>query len=107
VTVQNLVAAIKAGSFTGSAFSKISPGEFVQLGKQGTRRLGDVEPPAGVLQANTDLASPNPFKLTHARPGTVSLSLSENDEDPKIREKSDYRWVGHPLRGREGRWCHP
>lgn len=50
VTVQNLVTAVKAGSFTGSAFSKISPGEFLQLGKQGTRRMGDVEPPAGALQ---------------------------------------------------------
>lgn len=90
-TVQNLVAAVKAGSFNGSAFSKISPGEFLQLGKQGSRRLGDVEPPAGLLQVNTDLAKPGPFKLTHSRPGTVSLSLSENDEDPKTKERSDYR----------------
>jgi peptidyl-prolyl cis-trans isomerase B (cyclophilin B) len=47
VTVQNLVAAVQAGAFNGTAFSKISPGEFIQLGKQGSRRLGDVEPPAG------------------------------------------------------------
>lgn len=50
--------------------------------------------PAGVLQVNTDLASPAPFKLTHSRPGTVSLSLSDNDEDPKVRERSDYRCAG-------------
>lgn len=42
-------------------------------------------------QVNTDLASPGPFKLSHSRPGTVSLSLSENDEDPAIKERSDYR----------------
>lgn len=49
VTVQNLVAAVQAGAFNGTAFSKISPGEFIQLGKQGSRRLGDVEPPIGKL----------------------------------------------------------
>lgn len=36
-------------------------------------------------EVNTDLASPGPFKLSHSRRGTVSLSLSENDEDPAIR----------------------
>jgi hypothetical protein len=47
VTVQNLVATVQSGAFNGSAFSKISPGEFLQLGKQGSRRMGDVEPPPG------------------------------------------------------------
>jgi hypothetical protein len=44
-----------------------------------------------LLQINTDLASPGPFKLTHSRPGTVSLSLSENDEDPAVKDRPDYR----------------
>eukprot|EP00775_Hariotina_reticulata_P012915 gene12915-13042_t len=88
VTVSNLVAAVKSGSFTGSAFSRISPGEYVQLGKQGSRRLGDVDPPPGF---NTDLASPGPFSLSHSRPGTLALSLSENDEDPATKDRPNYR----------------
>eukprot|EP00879_Flechtneria_rotunda_P020250 GHRR01021297.1.p1 GENE.GHRR01021297.1~~GHRR01021297.1.p1 ORF type:complete len:343 (+),score=85.95 GHRR01021297.1:223-1251(+) len=90
VTTSNLVAAIQAGGFTGSAFSRVSPGEYIQAGRQGNRRIGDIDPPAG-LPANTDLASPRPFSLTHSRPGTVSLSLSENDEDPAIKDKPSYR----------------
>jgi hypothetical protein len=46
--VANLVSAVRAGAFTGTALSKISPGEFVQLGRQGNRRLGDVEAPPGL-----------------------------------------------------------
>jgi hypothetical protein len=43
-------------------------------------------------QANTDISAPAGFKLTHGRPGTVSLSISaENDEDPAIKERSSYR----------------
>lgn len=90
VTVANITAAVKAGSYTGSAFSRISPGEYIQLGRQGNRRLGDIDSPAG-LPVNSDLAIPGPFKLSHSRPGTVALSLSENDEDPAIKDKPDYR----------------
>ena len=34
---------------------------------------------AGVLQVNTDLAGPAPFKLTRSRPGTVHLQHPEHD----------------------------
>ncbi len=44
-------------------------------------------------QANSDLYSSSSFRLTHSRPGTVSLSLSENDEEPSVRERPGY----HPL----------
>ncbi|WIA16894.1 hypothetical protein OEZ86_014082 [Tetradesmus obliquus] len=90
VSAANMVAAVKAGAFTQSAFSRISPGEYIQAGRRGSRRLGDIAEVPG-LAVNTDLASPGPFKLSHSRPGTVSLSLSENDEDPAIKERSDYR----------------
>lgn len=42
-------------------------------------------------QPNSDLSSSRAFKLGHSRPGTVSLSLSENDEDPTTRDKQGYR----------------
>lgn len=90
VTVANILAAVKAGSYTGSAFSRISPGEYIQLGRQGNRRLGDIDPPYG-LPVNTDLTIPGPFKQSHSRPGTVALSLSENDEDPAVKDKPEYR----------------
>lgn len=36
-------------------------------------------------QPNSDLTSASAFRLRHARPGTLSLSLSECDEDPELR----------------------
>ncbi|KAF6264781.1 cyclophilin-like domain-containing protein [Scenedesmus sp. NREL 46B-D3] len=90
VSTANIVHAVEAGAFTQSAFSRISPGEYIQAGRRGSRRLGDIAEVSG-LAINTDLASPGPFKLTHSRPGTVSLSLSENDEDPGIKDRPDYR----------------
>eukprot|EP00877_Chromochloris_zofingiensis_P002669 jgi/Chrzof1/12402/Cz06g33060.t1_CYP28 len=90
VTVNNFLTAIQTGSLTGTTFSRISPGEYIQAGRQGSKRLGEVEVPAG-LQPNTELSEATAFKLPHSRPGTVSLSLSENDEDPKLKDRSGYR----------------
>lgn len=30
-------------------------------------------------------------RLEHSRPGTVSVSLSENDDEPQIRQRANYR----------------
>eukprot|EP00882_Tetradesmus_deserticola_P021370 GHRQ01023139.1.p1 GENE.GHRQ01023139.1~~GHRQ01023139.1.p1 ORF type:complete len:383 (+),score=69.69 GHRQ01023139.1:148-1296(+) len=95
VSTANMVHAVQAGAFSHSAFSRISPGEFIQAGRRGSRRLGDIAEVPG-LAVNTDLASPGPFRLTHSRPGTVSLSLSENDEDPGVKERPDYRCACTP-----------
>ncbi len=43
------------------------------------------------LQSNPDLFTATAFKLPHNRPGTVSLSLSENDEEPGTKERTGYR----------------
>ena len=75
----------------GTVVSRISPGEYIQLGRQGSRRVGEVEAVPG-LAANADVSSPAGFKLAHSRPGTVSLSISaDNDEDPVVRDKPGYR----------------
>lgn len=89
VTVHNFVEAVRSGAYDGTTFSRILAGEYIQAGKQGTHRLGEVEAPAG-LQANPELSSAGAFQLGHNRPGTVSLSLAENDEDPSIRSRSGY-----------------
>jgi hypothetical protein len=37
-----MLQAVEAGAFTQSAFSRISPGEYIQAGRRGSRRLGDI-----------------------------------------------------------------
>jgi hypothetical protein len=41
-------------------------------------------------QLNSDISSSAAFSLYHSRPGTVSLSLSENDDDPKVKSQPGY-----------------
>jgi peptidyl-prolyl cis-trans isomerase B (cyclophilin B) len=43
------------------------------------------------LQSNRDLSSAAAFRIPHTRPGTVSLSLSENDEAPGMRDRAGYK----------------
>ncbi|GBF91011.1 peptidyl-prolyl cis-trans isomerase, chloroplastic [Raphidocelis subcapitata] len=90
-TTANFLALVRSGTLAGTVVSRISPGEYVQLARQGSRRMGEVELSEG-LRPNTDISSPAGFKLTHGRPGTVSLSIaSDNDEDPAVRDKPGYR----------------
>lgn len=42
-------------------------------------------------QPNPELSDPAAFQLPHSRPGTLALSLSENDEEPGVRERPGYR----------------
>lgn len=59
-------------------------------GRQGSRRLGELETPKGLeLPPNPDMLDPNAFKLRHTRPGTLSLNLVDNDEDPQA---SHWHW---------------
>lgn len=44
-------------------------------------------------QSNPDASDPSAFRLSHSRPGTLSLALTENDEDPVIKERPNYRNV--------------
>jgi hypothetical protein len=48
VSTANMVAAVAAGAFTQSAFSRISPGEYIQAGRRGSRRLGDIAEVTGL-----------------------------------------------------------
>jgi hypothetical protein len=42
-------------------------------------------------QANPEVSEASAFRLQHYRPGTVSLALGENDEEPTLRQRPDYR----------------
>lgn len=88
-TVGNFVAAATAGAYNGTLIHKILPGEYIQAGKQGPGRLGGVQAPPD-LQPNTDVTQASAFKLNHFRPGTVSLPLSVNDDDERIRMRTKY-----------------
>lgn len=41
-------AAVPQGGLEGTCFSRISPGEYIQAGRQGARRQGEVEGVAGL-----------------------------------------------------------
>jgi peptidyl-prolyl cis-trans isomerase B (cyclophilin B) len=88
----NLLAAVRAGALDGTTVSRIIPGEYVQLGRQGSRRQGEVQAPKGLLRPNRDSASSAALRVdAGARPGTVALSLGECDEDPAVRSRPGYQ----------------
>jgi len=91
-TAANLVAATNAGLLDGTTVSRIIPGEYIQLGRQGARRQGEVELPKGFsLKPNSDVSSAAALRVGAGdRPGTVALSLGENDEDPAVRSRPGY-----------------
>lgn len=91
-TVDNFLALVSSGNLVGTTFSRVLAGEYIQAGKQGQRRLGAVEVPAEV-QANPEVSEASAFRLPHYRPGTVSLALGENDEEPTLRSRPDYKPV--------------
>jgi len=92
-TVGNFLRLIRSGALRQTTFSKVLPGEYIQAGQQASFRLGGVDADSSDLQPNPDLSSSRAFKLQHLRPGTLSLSLTENDEDPLVQAGAGYRNV--------------
>ena len=92
VTVSNFLALVRSGALKETVFSRVLPGEYIQAGQQGSRRMGQVESryTSGLISDNKDISESSSFKLTHNRPGTLSLSLSENDEDPNVKGRQGY-----------------
>jgi hypothetical protein len=52
-TTANFLAAVRSGALAGTVVSRISLGEYIQLGRQGSRRMGEVEGVEG-LQVRCD-----------------------------------------------------
>lgn len=90
-TVANFLRLVRSGALKDTTFSRVLPGEYIQAGQQGAFRLGQVQAEGADLQSNPDLSSPSAFRLRHLRPGTLSLSLAENDEDPQLKLQPGYR----------------
>lgn len=90
-SVATLVAAAQAGAYASTSITKVLPGRYLLLGTQGPKRSGLVQAPPGLPEGNPDLLSSAAFRLSHRRPGTVSLNLSENEDDDFIRFDPKYR----------------
>lgn len=89
-TVANFKTLIATQALNGTCLSKIIPGQWLVAGTQGPKRSGLLSPPAE-LTRNADLLSSTAFKLDHRKPGTVSLNLSENEDDTSIQYSGSYR----------------
>ncbi|KAK4781326.1 hypothetical protein SAY87_017432 [Trapa incisa] len=81
-----------ASSYKYTLVNKIFPGQYFLAGRQGRRDKGEVGPLPD-LERNTDTVNSKAFELKHSRAGVVSLCLSENDDDEKIKMDTNYRNV--------------
>ena len=89
-TVSAFKAIVAQGALNGTVLSKVYPGRWLICGQQGPRRSGLLTPLAE-LPPNPDLVSAAAFRLNHVRPGTVSLNLSENEDDEFIKMQKGYQ----------------
>lgn len=81
-------------SYKNTPIHKIFPGQFFLAGRQGLRRdTAEVGPLLKSLPRNSDVVNSKSFLIPHARPGLVSLCLSENDDDDETRLDPEYRNV--------------
>eukprot|EP00898_Chlorokybus_atmophyticus_P007995 jgi/Chlat1/8197/Chrsp76S07661 len=89
----NLCTGRSGSTYKGTIVHRIIPGQYIQAGKQGRKRMGQVESPSG-QGSNPDILSPQAYKLPHRRPGTVSLALSVNDDEDSTILEGGYRNTG-------------
>nr|GLL34358.1 peptidyl-prolyl cis-trans isomerase CYP28, chloroplastic [Ipomoea trifida]GMD25965.1 peptidyl-prolyl cis-trans isomerase CYP28, chloroplastic [Ipomoea batatas] len=95
ITVSNFKAMCTGSSgstYKGTLVQKIFPGQFFLAGRQGRRDKGEVKPPTNLVR-NTETVESKAFLLEHSRPGTLSLCLSENDDDNDVKLDPDYHNV--------------
>ncbi|KAM5548109.1 peptidyl-prolyl cis-trans isomerase CYP28, chloroplastic [Rosa sericea] len=92
ITVANFKAMVTSAAYKGTTVHKLFPGQFLLAGHQGDKP-GDVRRPIGLVARNTETVDSRAFELTHSRPGLLSLSISENDDDDEIKLDPDYRNV--------------
>eukprot|EP00850_Spirogloea_muscicola_P005966 SM000028S10060 [mRNA] locus=s28:149456:150762:- [translate_table: standard] len=94
-TVSNFVAMCSGAagaSYEGTIIHRILAGQYLQGGRQGSKERGEVD---GDLkfEPNLETIDSKSFKLTHTRPGTVSLALSTNDDEEDRKLSPNYRNV--------------
>ncbi|XP_010913825.3 peptidyl-prolyl cis-trans isomerase CYP28, chloroplastic [Elaeis guineensis] len=91
-TVANFKAMCASAAYRGTLVHKVLQGQFFVAGRQGRREKGEVRPPLE-LARNMETVDPRAFQLKHLRPGTLSLCLSQNDDDEAIRLNPNYHNV--------------
>ncbi|RCV30599.1 hypothetical protein SETIT_6G108400v2 [Setaria italica] len=92
-TTANFKATCTAAAYRGTLVHKLLQGQFFAAGRQGSRReKGEVQPPSGLIR-NSETVDARAFKLRHARPGTLSLCLGQNDDDNDIKLNPNYHNV--------------
>ncbi|XP_077222756.1 cyclophilin-like peptidyl-prolyl cis-trans isomerase family protein [Tasmannia lanceolata] len=79
-------------SYKGTLVQKIFQGQYFIAGRQGRKDKGEVRAPID-LEKNLESVDSRAFALNHLRPGTLSLCLSENDDDDGIKLNPNYRNV--------------
>lgn len=64
-TVSNFCSAVKSGLYTGTLWSKVLPGEYIQAGQQGSKRTGsvDLRSTENVMARNQEVLSSKSFRL--------------------------------------------
>ncbi|XP_002523550.2 peptidyl-prolyl cis-trans isomerase CYP28, chloroplastic [Ricinus communis] len=92
LTVSNFKTMCTSSSYKNTLVHKIFPGQFFLAGRQGRRDKGEVRVPLELVR-NTETVDSKAFKLTHSRPGIVSLCLSENDDEDDVKLDPNYRNV--------------
>ncbi|KAJ6698589.1 PEPTIDYL-PROLYL CIS-TRANS ISOMERASE CYP28 CHLOROPLASTIC [Salix purpurea] len=92
LTVSNFKTMCTSYSYKNTLVHKIFPGQFFLAGRQGRREKGEVKVPQD-LTRNIESVDSKAFKLTHSRPGILSLCLSENDDEDDIKLDPEYRNV--------------
>ncbi|KAG6508987.1 peptidyl-prolyl cis-trans isomerase CYP28, chloroplastic-like [Zingiber officinale] len=91
-TVANFKAVCASAAYRGTLVHKIIQGQFFVAGRQGRKEKREVRPPPG-LARNMETVDPKAFQLKHSRPGTLSLCLSENDDNESVKLEPDYHNV--------------
>eukprot|EP00850_Spirogloea_muscicola_P018983 SM000180S03508 [mRNA] locus=s180:172310:176671:+ [translate_table: standard] len=94
-TVSNFVALCSGAagaSYEGTIIHRILAGQYLQGGRQGSKERGEVDGDLK-LEPNPETINSKSFKLTHTRPGTVSLALSTNDDEEDRKLSPNYRNV--------------
>ncbi|KAE8806800.1 Peptidyl-prolyl cis-trans isomerase B [Hordeum vulgare] len=93
ITTTNFKTTCTASAYRGTLVHKVLQGQFFAAGRQGSRRdKGVVQPPSKLVR-NVETVDPKAYQLRHARPGTLSLCLEQNDDDDSIKLSPNYHNV--------------
>ncbi|XP_010234554.1 peptidyl-prolyl cis-trans isomerase CYP28, chloroplastic isoform X2 [Brachypodium distachyon] len=93
ITTANFKATCTASAYQGALVHKLRQGQFFAAGHQEPRRdKGAVQPPSGLV-SNAETVDPKAYQLRHARPGTLSLCIGQNDDDEGIKLNPNYHNV--------------